>query len=254
MKRVTTALITVLVGCATAEGPIVDLEPFDEELGNHVAIHVGGVCSTDYLVGKGGGTLGVWDDVISVNAVVNQRETMSRATDDLRDVLDENCTGNDWCTVFTFSNGGAMISRVLSIYGERWNLLAVLATGSNEGGSELSRWGRVGEVFTSCAMLDQVSPTQHRSGWNHNDTAGVTFYMLAGNKCMAPWLQCALLPGEDDGAVAFHSAGGMNDTYRVTELCDSPLYDNHEIAYTCDGRRKTHYQLKNEGVCLAGGC
>jgi len=255
MKTLTISCLLFLgFGCGVDEAVLLQNVERDDRVATHYAIHVGGVCSTDYLVGKGRGVLGEFENVVSVNARVNQRTTMAAATSDLRDVLDDYCTGEDWCTVFTFSNGGALISRALSFYGDDWNILNVVATASNEGGSELSRWGRAGEIFTSCDMLDAVSPTDHRSGWNHHDTAGAIFYMVAGYKCMAPWIQCLLLPGEDDGAVAYHSAGGMSDVFSTTELCgDEPRYSNHEVAF-CDGFRKTHYQMKNEGVCQAGGC
>jgi hypothetical protein len=79
------------------------------------------------------------DGVESVNAFVDQRTSMTSAVSDLRDELDRSCRGDDWCYLHGYSNGGAVISRTLATHeDDRWNVLWVLHTASNEGGSELS--------------------------------------------------------------------------------------------------------------------
>ena len=248
------------VGCTVgAETATPGLSGFASETGDGTgmtyAIHIGGVCSTSFTGSKGGGELGQWDGVISVDAAVDQRENMAQATSDLEAILDEHCVGGDWCYLFTYSNSGATLSRVLSISDTEYNIVWALNAASNEGGSELGGTGWIGEVFGGCTLTGHIGTSDHRSGWNHNDTGGATFYMLGGYKAMAPWVQSAVLPGEDDGAVAFHSSGGYNDTYRETSLCGSrdEHYAFHETAFTCDGYDKHHMEMKMQGVVETGG-
>ena len=211
--------------------------------GKHfVALHVNGVCSTSWENGKAPAPLGTFSDVESVSAKVDQTGDMEKATADLRKSLDENCTGNNWCYVITYSNGGATMSRVLSLFENVWNIVWVYSIASNEGGSEVGGTGWVGSTFGGCKLTGKIGTTDHRAGWNHNDTGGVNFYMTGGNDCMFPYVQCAILPGEDDGAVAYHSSGGYNDTYSTETLCGNS--DNHfhfhEAAFACDGYDLSH--------------
>ncbi|MEO1172568.1 MAG: hypothetical protein AAFX94_11050 [Myxococcota bacterium] len=70
------------------------------------------------------------------------------------------------------------------------------------------------------------------------------------------WYSTWLLPGDDDGAVAFHSSGGFKDTYSVDYLCYDPqyYYANHTPAFTCTGFPDDHYETKMRGICELGGC
>ncbi len=217
-------------------------------------IQLGGVCSQEFLEGKGGGRLASFSGVTAVNAQVDQRNSMSTATAQLRTVLDTYCLGDDWCYVYTYSNGAAVISRALSVYSTDWNIYFVMQSGGNEGGSELSQTGWAAEIFLGCDMADEITPSDHRSGWNHNDTGGNTFYTVSGEDGW--WYSSWLLPGEDDGAVAFHSSGGFISTYSVDWLCYDPqyFYANHVTAYTCSGFPDDHYELKMRGICELGGC
>ena len=220
------------------------------------ALHVGGVCSTGFLGGKGNAQLGSWDGIVSIDTSVDQTSNMSQATADMKTALDTYCTGADWCYVFTYSNGGATLSRTLALHDTPWNIVWSVNTASNEGGSEIGGTGWVGEIFGGCTLAGHIGTSDHRSGWNHNDTNGTVMYTLGGYKSMVPWLQSAFLPGEDDGAVAYHSAGGYNDTYRTSTLCgsESSRYDNHVPAFTCEGLYLNHIDMKSEGICHTGGC
>lgn len=220
-------------------------------------IHVGGVCSVDFTgVGKGDDDpepLGVFAGVDSVDAQVDQRDTMSKATADMKAVLDAYCLGDDWCYIYTFSNGGATISRTLSVYDTRWNIYYVLNSASNEGGSELSYTGWLASAALGCDLAGDVGPSDHRNGWNHNDTDGVGFSMIGAYG--GPWYTAMLLPGQDDGTVPFHSSGAMNDTYAADNLCqDDRQWANHEIAWTCEGYDLDHAGMKMKGLCELGGC
>jgi hypothetical protein len=228
---------------------------FAETGGTTYAIHVGGVCSQTFTEGRGESGLGNWPGVVSIDAQVDQRDNMAQATADMTRTLDTYCTGDDWCYIFTFSNGGATISRALSLADKQYNILWVMSAASNEGGSEIGGTGWIGETFGGCTLTGHIGTGDHRSGWNHNDTNGASFYMVGGYKCMAPYLQCGVLPGEDDGAVAFHSSGGMNDTFSSNTLCvaESAYYANHQPAFSCDGFYKNHFEMKSEGIIQTGG-
>ena len=222
----------------------------------YVAIHLGGVCSTSWEVGKNSAKLGNFENVESVSAVVNQTNNMEQATADLKKVLDDNCVGNRWCYILAYSNGGATLSRVLSLFENTWNIVWVFASASNEGGSEIGGTGWAGSAFGGCHLAGHIGTTDHRAGWNHNDTGGVSTYNIAGHDCLFPYVQCAILRGEDDGAVAFHSAGGYNETFKTSTLCgdESSYYANHSPAFTCEGYDLTHPEMKMKGICLLGGC
>src|SRR5579859_7186350 len=99
-------------------------------------IHVGGICSTDF-----GTTLGQWPGETSIDAQIDQRDSMATATTQMAATLDRYCTGNNLCFVYVYSNGGAVMSRTLALYSTSWNIAYVAATASNEGGSEIGGTG-----------------------------------------------------------------------------------------------------------------
>jgi hypothetical protein len=223
-------------------------------------IHVGGVCSTNYTNGKGAPSdVGHWAGETSISASVDQRNSMSTATSNMKSVLDTYCTGSNSCWIFTYSNGAAVVSRTLAIYSTNWNIDYVLNSGGNEGGSEIGNTGWVGEVFGGCQLAGngQVTPSAHRNGWNHNDTNGNTIIGIAGTGTI--WysfgLTHLLLPGDDDSVVAFHSAGGMSNSGSYYNVCSSPKYSNH-YGYSghCGGESEDHLHMSKKFVCLLGGC
>src|SRR5215813_1312507 len=105
-------------------------------------IHVGGICSTSF-----GDTLGHWPGETSINAPIDQRDSMATATTQMAATLDTYCTGSNLCYVYVYSNGGAVMSRTLALYSTPWNIAYVAASASNEGGSELGGTGFIGEIF-----------------------------------------------------------------------------------------------------------
>jgi hypothetical protein len=222
-------------------------------------IHVGGVCSTRFTNGKGAASsVGSWSDgSISINAYVDQRNSMSTATSNLKSVLDQYCTSGNSCWVYTYSNGAAVLSRTLSIYSTRWNINAVFNSAGNGGGTELSSTGWVAEIFGGCSLASQVTPSLHRNGWNHNDTNGASILHIAGTGTI--WwsfgLTKGLLPGTDDSVVAFHSAGGMSNTNAYSNVCSTPKYTNHYgVSGRCGGESEHHLNISKKFVCITGGC
>jgi hypothetical protein len=216
-------------------------------------IHVGGMCSTGFVGGKGGGYLGYWPNETSINAPVNQNDSMGTATAQMASTFDTYCTGDNWCYVYTYSNGGAVVSRTLSIYSTTWNIGYVVNSASNEGGSEIGGTGAAGELFGGCYLAGHIGPSNHRNGWNHYDTNGVVLGHIGGNGWMFPWGQHALLPGHDDGAVAHHSAGGYVNAGSYSSLCSSGRWTNHQTWWSCEYGSLDHTELKMKGICNDGG-
>lgn len=216
-------------------------------------IHLGGMCSTHFLEGNGNARLGSWPGETSIDAYVDQRDSMSTATVQLANLLNTYCQGSNYCYVYTFSNGGAVLSRTLSIYSTAWNIGYGMTSASNEGGSELGGTGWIGEIFGGCTLAGHIGVSDHRNGWNHNDTHGRVFGMIGGNGWLSPYVQSSVLPGHDDGAVAHHSSGGYVVVDSYTTLCGGTKYTGHQIWWSCEYGSLNHYDLKMKGVCNDGG-
>jgi hypothetical protein len=212
-------------------------------------IHVGGICSTDF-----GSTLGQWPGETSINAHIDQRDSMATATAQMKSTLDTYCTGTNLCYVYVYSNGGAVMSRTLALNATAWNIGYVAAAASNEGGSEIGGTGFIGQIFGGCALAGHIGTSDHRNGWNHNDSHGVVTGMVAGNGWLAPFLQSAILPGHDDGAVSEGSAGGYASAGAHDSICESSAkYANHQAWFSCEFGSLNHLDMKLKMVCLDGG-
>lgn len=267
--------LLLLAGCVAGEPDAESEAPLADELvlkdgtrGPLRFLHVGGLCSTSFLHGKKGATaprLGAWPGIESIDARVDQTESMAVAVPQLAAHLDAHCTGEAWCYLYGYSNGGAVISQTLALYdSERWNILWVLTSASNEGGSEISGSGLAGFgdwLGVVCPLSDEVAPADHRAAWNHNDTGGNTIYLIAGHQ---ERFYTGRLPDffdgmANDGAVAYHSAGGLNDTYFIDDdepwLCYPPEYHyhHHVPAFTCEGFDVNHGEMHLRGIIELGG-
>ena len=147
----------------------------------------------------------------------------------IRDALDCYCTGTNWCYVAVHSAGDLQIGYALSLYGGTarykknatpnssgvcgnsdgttqtgWNIKWVNVASGASGGSELADSGSwaVGDVLTS----DLVTTTA-RAMYDHNTTRSTWFYNFAG---ASGTLYSAILPGQDDEVVSYHSTGGVS--------------------------------------------
>jgi hypothetical protein len=211
-------------------------------------IHVGGICSTDF-----GSILGHWPGQTSINAQIDQRNSMATATAQMKATLDTHCTGTNLCYVYVYSNGGAVMSRTLALNATPWNIGFVAAAASNEGGSEIGGTGLIGQVFGGCALAGHIGTSDHRNGWNHNDTHGIVTGMVAGNGFLAPFVQSAVLPGHDDGAVSEASAGGYATAAGRNSICESGKFANHQAWFSCEFGSLNHIAMKLKMICLDGG-
>lgn len=220
-------------------------------------LHVGGVCSDHFV--EGTGYLTDFPDIAEVDAWVNQQNNMTQATNDLVARLDQYCRNGNACYVYTYSNGGAVLSRALSLYGNgQWNVVLAVNSASNEGGSELSDiGGGTADAFGSCDLIADIGVSDHRNGWNHHDTDGVLFYMSAGSK--ESWTTDWALPGDDDGTVAMHSAGGYSWAGSFGDACRGGYWDFH-VPFEWAGARycefgKDHGAMKMHTMqCISQGC
>ena len=128
--------------------------------------------------------------------------------------------------------GCAVTGFTLDVYGTtsgtpRWRVNRVLALASGEGGSELGSlsstndaiafFGRVFGLDTRIvtSSLRYTTPGVVRPAYDHNDTAGSPWFHVAGYN--GDFFSSGLLPGQDDGVVAFHSACGYVKVFSSTE-------------------------------------
>lgn len=216
-------------------------------------LHFGGMCSqyfTDPNAKGGGGRVAAISGWTSIDATVDQRTSFTTAVNNVVSRLNTYCGAGNTCRLYGYSNGGAAMSKALSVYGNgQWNIAYAMTVGSAEGGSELAGTGWLAEIIGGCAMASQITTSSYRTGWNHHDTDGKQFYMLAGYKAFsgAQSATSVLLPGEDDGAAAMHSAGGYATTGSWNDACQSGRYSYHSAVYFCRFYLN-HYQIKMRGI------
>nr|WP_229423071.1 hypothetical protein [Telluria aromaticivorans] len=189
----------------------------------------------------GGGAIGNYSDFnywgpSTVAAGVNKkavdwdgRNSIATQNGKVRDALDCFCTGTNWCYIVTHSAGDLMMGYTLANYGGSqrlkknaspatggvcgnsdgssqlgWNIKWVRAASGAAGGSELSD---AGSWTTSEPLVQDLKTSTARAMYNHNTTRNVWFYMYAAARGTA---YSALLPGQDDEVVAYHSTGGVS--------------------------------------------
>ncbi len=145
----------------------------------------------------------------------------------VRDALDCFCTGERACYAAVHSAGEAQLGYALAYYGDSerpitngvpdafgrceptgetqkgWTVLWVDVAAGAAGGSEL---GDLGSWAVGDNLASDMRVSTARALYDHNETRGITFYRFAGARGKA---YAALLPGQDDGTVSYHAAGGL---------------------------------------------
>jgi hypothetical protein len=200
----------------------------------------------------------------------------------VRDALDCYCTGTNWCYIAVHSAGDYQIGYALSMYGGSarykknatpsaagtcgntdgktqtgWNIKWVRVASGASGGSELAD---AGSWASSEQLTQDLVTTTARAKYNHNTTYGVTFYNYAG---ASGTLYSAILPGQDDEAVAYHTTGGVagtagasfgnpsdwfsNDLTLGTAACEggAAKWSYHSVSYRDDAEALNHYASGN---------
>ncbi|MEM7182340.1 MAG: hypothetical protein AAF518_15605 [Spirochaetota bacterium] len=193
----------------------------------------------------------------------------SRAQTNLTTVMNQRCKGADTCKIICHSAGCYATEYWLDKLGgsassKGYKISGVTALAAASGGSELaSALNGATFGFAGNAMDKALIVNTARSSFNHNDTAGVTVSHVPGYKGLAG--ASLILPGEDDYAVAYHSACGYNQAAGMSK-CQSSLtqyegiwpfrtkktykqYSGHRRAPSLNstGLYKNHSEITNEG-------
>lgn len=239
---------------------------------------------------NGGGQIGNYDSFTywgpaSTAAGVNKKavnwDGKSHIADQnylIRNALDCFCTGSNWCYIAAHSAGDLMIGYTLANYGGSarykktpapdasgqcsnsdggtqtgWNIKWINVASGAGGGSELAD---IGSWAVSDVLTQDLKTTTARALYNHNNTRGIWFYMYAGAKGT---LYSAVLPGQDDEVVAYHSTGGVsgsagaaycnpadwfcNDLTLGTAANEggSTKWSYHSVSFRDDGEAYNHY-------------
>ncbi|HEB89902.1 MAG TPA: hypothetical protein ENI85_10060 [Deltaproteobacteria bacterium] len=214
--------------------------------GGRYILHVGGMCSqgwNDAMSSKAGYTS------IDVKAVQTNNSGLSDASHTLGIYLDQCCTGSNLCYVINYSGGDAVMGHRFANSGTNWNVNWVGTSAGAGGGSALSG-NLLADIFGPCDYSGHLGRSEVRNAYNHNDTNGETVYHIGGYDGW--WYTSWLLPGEDDGAVAYHSAGAVTSVTGTSSMCTGPKWTNHVAAWTCTGYDLDHYGMKNKFISNLG--
>jgi hypothetical protein len=243
---------------------------------------------------NGGGTIGDYTSFTywgpaSTAAGVNKKavnwDGHSHISDQnyhVRDALDCYCTGSNWCYIAAHSAGDLMMGYTLANYGGStrykknatpnsagvcgnsdgstqvgWNIKWVDVASGAGGGSELSDYG---SWTTSEPLVQDLKTTTARALYNHNSTRNIWFYMFAG---AGGTYYSAILPGQDDEAVAYHSTGGVSGSSGAAYCNPADWFCNdltlgtaaneggsakwgfHSVKFRDDGESYNHYTNGN---------
>ena len=125
------------------------------------------------------------------------------------------------------------------------------------GGSELAN---VGDWAVNEPLVSDLKTGTARAMYDHNNPRAKMFYMYAGAKGA---IYSFILPGEDDSAVAYHSAGGVsgsggaaycnpsdwfcNDLTMGTAPNEggTAKWSNHSVVFRDDAQAYDHYTNSN---------
>jgi len=133
-----------------------------------------------------------------------------RAQTNLLTVLGTQCTGDNTCTVICHSAGCYAMDYFTYKYPKYdINVNYILASAAATGGSELANL----KFWSDSGMVGALKTGNARS-FNHNITAGIGRWHMAGHEGYGgvSYITSGMLPGEDDGAVSYHSSCGKNST------------------------------------------
>lgn len=147
-----------------------------------------------------------------------------RAQSKLYQVLEAKCKGANWCTIICHSAGCYASEYFIDKSATAYNIRRIWASSSAAGGSELAN----AAFWESNSMVDALKTGNARGSYNHNNMKGIGVYAIAGYK--ATWTGASvILPGEDDGAVSYHSTCGTNTTGSYSNCLSGTRYSYHYI-------------------------
>jgi hypothetical protein len=191
----------------------------------------------DFSYWGGSPTLNVAAGVQPISVNWDGKSHIATTNAGVRKALDCYCTGSNWCYVAVHSAGNLQIGYALSQYGSStrnasgvptdgvctgatggaqqvgWNIKYVDVAAGAAGGSELAD---AGAWAMNEELVDDLKTATARALYNHNATAGINLYLYAGAKGA---VTSAVLKGQNDSVVAYHSAGGTSGS-SGTRLCN----------------------------------
>jgi hypothetical protein len=193
----------------------------------------------------------------------------ARAQTNITTGLTNYCRGSNSCKIVCHSAGCYAIEFWLASLGATassrgYNITKVTALAAASGGSELaSALNGATFGFGGNAMDKSLIVSTARGAYNHNNTAGVRIDHVPGYKGLIG--ASAILPGEDDYAVAYHSSCGYNRAGGLSK-CQSSITQsegiwpfNSNVTYTqfsghfrapsltATGLYKNHSEIKSDG-------
>ena len=169
-------------------------------------------------------------------------------------MLNNHClaSNNQSCAIICHSTGCPIAARALANYGGQynWSVTRVLSLGSAEGGSDLASYADIAGPFAA-ANAKYITPSIVRGAYNHNVTRGAQFYHAAGHSGS---VQSFLLPGEDDGVVAYHSACGYVEQFSADYCSGDSKLD--PVWYNPFRTKKVNQWTNHQRItyCGRGGC
>ena len=146
-----------------------------------------------------------------------------RAQTNVYSVMESRCKGANRCRIVCHSAGCYAMEYFISNSATIYNIDAIMASSSAAGGSELANMA----IWASNSMVDALKTSNARGSYNHNNMKGAGIWGLAGYK--GDWYASGFLPGEDDGAVAYHSTCGVNTTGSYSNCASGTKYSYHYI-------------------------
>ena len=146
-----------------------------------------------------------------------------RAQTSMYTVMQAVCTGANSCVIICHSAGCYATEYFLDKTTTTYNVKRILASSSAAGGSDLAN----AAFWPSDGMVTALKTSNARGSYNHNNMKGIGVYAIAGYK--GTFGASAILPGEDDGAVSFHSTCGINTTGSYSNCLSGTRYSYHYI-------------------------
>lgn len=147
-----------------------------------------------------------------------------RAQSKLYQVLEAKCKGTNWCTIVCHSAGCYASEYFIDKSATTYNIRRIWASSSAAGGSELAN----AAFWASNDMVSALKTGNARGSYNHNNMKGIGVFAIAGYE--ATWTGASvILPGEDDGAVSYHSTCGINATGSFSNCLSGTRYSLHNI-------------------------
>lgn len=166
--------------------------------------------------------------------------TISSENVHIRAALDCYCTGINACYIAAHSAGDLQVGYALDHFGSTtrpirdghpdsagtcrqisyqgkttqkgWNIIWIDIGAGAGGGSELSNIGQALGIDLKGPIQRDLTTTGARALYNHNQTQGHNFNMYVGSN---QGRYSLLIPGDDDGVVPYHSAGGVASPDRL---------------------------------------